>query len=142
MLLRNLAVVSAAFSFISCGLPAMAADDLAAGRAEFQASCQACHGETGVGDGQMAQFLTIKPANLTLLSKANNGQYPFLKVFQAIDGRAVIKTHGAGPMPIWGERYTMESGAAGAEPFRSYTAEAFVRARVLELTYYIQTLQQ
>ena len=124
------------------GLPAMAADDLAAGKAEYQNSCVSCHGDSGKGDGQMAQFLTIKPADLTQLSKANNGQYPFMKVFQTIDGRAVVKTHGVGPMPIWGDRYTVASGAAGAEPYKAYTAEPFVRARVLELTYYIQSLQQ
>lgn len=122
--------------------PALAEEDLAAGKAEFQASCQSCHGDSGMGDGPMAKFLTIKPADLTQLSKANNGQYPFLRVFQTIDGRAVVKTHGEGPMPIWGDRYTASSGAAGAEPYKSYSAEPFVRARILELTYYIQTLQQ
>ena len=64
------------------------------------------------------------------------------KATKTIDGRAVVKTHGDGPMPIWGDRYTVQSGAAGAEPYKSYTSEAFVRARVLELTYYIQSLQQ
>ena len=122
--------------------PSFAQDDLAAGKAEYQAACQSCHGDKGIGDGPMAQYLTLKPADLTQLSKANNGQYPFLKVFQTIDGRAVVKTHGEGPMPIWGDRYTVNSGAAGAEPYRSYSAEPFVRARILELTYYIQTLQQ
>jgi hypothetical protein len=45
-------------------------------------------------------------------------------------------------MPIWGDRYTVQSGAAGAEPYRSYTSEPFVRARILELTYFIQSLQE
>jgi mono/diheme cytochrome c family protein len=121
---------------------AQAQEEVAAGKKEFQIACSQCHGVSGKGDGEMAQFLTIKPADLTVLSKANNGQYPFLKVFQTIDGRAMVKSHGVGPMPIWGERFTAESGAAGAEPYRSYTAEALVRARILELTYYIQTLQQ
>lgn len=138
--LKFLAATGTAILFGS--LPVQAQDDLEAGRIEFRQSCVACHGEGGKGDGQMAQYLTIKPADLTMLSKNNNGQYPFQRVFQTIDGRAVVKTHGAGPMPIWGERYTVTSGAAGAEPYRAYTAEAFVRARVLELTYYIQSLQK
>ena len=100
-----------------------------------------CHGAGGKGDGPMAAFLTIKPSDLTVLAKNNNGQYPFLKVFQTIDGRAVLKAHGEGPMPIWGDRYKAETGA-GLEPYRSYTSEPIVRARILELTYYIQSLQE
>lgn len=142
MSLRVGYVLSPLFLLAAMGQPASAQDDLAAGRAEYQAACQSCHGDKGMGDGPMAQYLTIKPADLTQLSKASNGQYPFLKVFQTIDGRAVVKTHGEGPMPIWGDRYTVNSGAAGAEPYRTYSAEPFVRARILELTYYIQTLQQ
>ena len=45
-------------------------------------------------------------------------------------------------MPLWGDRYKVESGAAGIEPYKSYTAEAVIRARLLELTYYIQSLQE
>jgi mono/diheme cytochrome c family protein len=142
MLLRGMTALSSMVLLTALGLPALAQDDLAAGKAEYQASCQNCHGEKGIGDGPLAQYLTIKPADLTQLTKANHGDYPFLKVFQTIDGRAVVKTHGDGPMPIWGDRYTVSSGAAGAEPYRTYTSEPFVRARVLELTYYIQTLQQ
>jgi mono/diheme cytochrome c family protein len=142
MSLRATTILTTLILLAPSGGQALALDDLAAGRAEFQASCQSCHGEKGTGDGPLAKYLTIKPADLTQLSKANNGQYPFLKVFQTIDGRAVFKTHGEGPMPIWGDRYTVTSGAAGAEPYRSYSAEPFVRARILELTYYIQSLQQ
>jgi mono/diheme cytochrome c family protein len=139
-ILKLLASAGAAILFGS--MPVLAQDDLDAGRNEFRQSCMACHGEGGKGDGQMAQYLTIKPADLTALSKKNDGQYPFLQVFQTIDGRAVIKAHGAGPMPIWGERYIVASGAAGAEPYKTYSAEPFVRARILELTYYIQSLQK
>ena len=142
MSLRVATVLVSALGLLVTAAPSFAADDLAAGRTEFANSCQACHGESGKGDGPMSKFLTVKVADLTQLSKANNGQYPFLKVFQTIDGRAVIKTHGEGPMPIWGDRYKVESGAAGAEPYKTYTSEPFVRARILELTYYIQTLQQ
>lgn len=88
------------------------------------------------------KFLTIEPADLTLLAKKNNGTFPFRDVFQTIDGRASVKAHGEGPMPIWGDRYTVQSGAAGLEPYKTYTAEPFVRARILELTYFIQSIQQ
>lgn len=130
----------AAFSWAS---PALAQDsEVAAGAAEYRIACFQCHGEAGKGDGPMSLLLTIKPADLTQLAKKNNGKFPFLDVFQTIDGRAVVKAHGEGPMPIWGDRYVAQSGAAGVEPYKSYTAEPFVRARILELTYYIQSIQQ
>lgn len=123
--------------------PSLAKDsEVAAGAAEYRIACYQCHGESGTGDGPMAQFLTVKPADLTQLAKKNNEKFPFLDVFQTIDGRAVVKGHGEGPMPIWGDRYTAQSGATGLEPYKSYTAEPFVRARILELTYYIQSIQQ
>ncbi|MFN4144107.1 c-type cytochrome [Aestuariivirga sp.] len=116
--------------------------EVAAGAAEYKIACYQCHGEAGKGDGPMAALLTVKPADLTQLAKKNDGKFPFLQVFQTIDGRAVIKAHGEGPMPIWGERYMAQSGAAGAEPYRTWTAEPFVRARILELTYYLQSIQE
>jgi mono/diheme cytochrome c family protein len=123
--------------------PSLASEsEVAAGAAEYKIACYQCHGGLGKGDGPMAQFLTIKPADLTQLAKKHDGEFPFLDVFQTIDGRAVIKAHGEGPMPIWGDRYTAQSPASGVEPYRSYTAEPFVRARILELTYYIQSIQQ
>lgn len=117
-------------------------NDVAAGAAEYKTSCFQCHGESGKGDGPMAQFLTIKPADLTLLAKKNNGTFPFREVFQSIDGRAGIKAHGVGPMPIWGDRYTAQSGGDLIEPYKTWTSEPVVRARILELTYYLQSIQQ
>ncbi|WP_373505132.1 cytochrome c [Aestuariivirga sp.] len=142
MSFRFMPLVVSLTAFLGATASSFAADDVAAGRAEFQNSCMSCHGDTGKGNGPLAKYLTIKPADLTLLSKNNNGEYPFLRVFQTIDGRAVVKTHGEGPMPFWGDRYTVQSGAAGAEPYKSYTSEPFVRARILELAYFIQTLQE
>lgn len=116
--------------------------DVAAGAAEYKVACFQCHGESGKGDGPMAQFLTIKPTDLTLLAKKNNGKFPFREVFQTIDGRAGLKAHGVGPMPIWGERYTAQSSVSLIEPYKTWTAEPFVRARILELTFYLQSIQQ
>jgi mono/diheme cytochrome c family protein len=139
---RVTTILSSIIGLAVLGTPVLAQDEVAAGRAEFEIACQTCHGPKGKGDGPLAKFLTIKPADLSQLTKKNDGVYPFLKVFQTIDGRAIVKAHGEGPMPIWGDRYTVESGASGVEPYKSFSAEPFVRARVLELTYFIQTLQE
>jgi hypothetical protein len=105
---------------------------------EYQVSCQVCHGVAGAGDGPMASELKTKPSDLTTLSRKNGGEFPFLKVFQVIDGRQSIPAHGARPMPVWGMRYQEEVG----EKYGPYGGEAAVRARVLELVYYLQSIQK
>jgi hypothetical protein len=105
---------------------------------EYQVSCQVCHGVAGTGNGPMASQLKTKPSDLTTLAKKNDGEFPLLKVFQIIDGRQDIAAHGARSMPVWGKRYQEEIG----EKYGPYGGEAAVRARVLELVYYIQSIQQ
>jgi len=105
---------------------------------EYQVSCQVCHGVAATGDGPMASALKTKPADLTTLAKRNGGEFPFLKIFQVIDGRQNIQAHGERPMPVWGKRYQEEAG----EKYGPYGGEAAVRARVLELTYYLQSIQK
>lgn len=104
---------------------------------EYRTSCQVCHGPGGKGDGPMAEVLKIKPSDLTALSKKNDGKFPFLKVFQVIDGRALVPAHGTRDMPVWGRSYTSNIG----EKYGPYGGEAAIRARVLELVYFVQTLQ-
>ena len=143
MTVRVASYLSALVAVACLGTPAMAqGDDLAAGRAEYRISCEGCHGASGKGDGEVAPLLTVKPADLTQLAKKNDGKYPFLKVFQTIDGRAVVKGHGVAPMPIWGNRYKDEAVEGAIEPYNSYSAEPIIRARILELTYFIQSLQE
>ncbi len=105
---------------------------------EYQASCQVCHGAKGEGDGPLAAVLKVKPTDLTTLSKRNDGKFPLLKVMQTVDGRLSVPAHGTRSMPAWGRRYVEEAG----EKYGPYGAEAAVRARLLELVYYIQSLQK
>jgi mono/diheme cytochrome c family protein len=114
------------------------------GSDEYRISCLSCHGVGGKGDGPMAKYLTIKPTDLTQLSKNNGGQYPdikagsypFLRVFQIIDGRTEVAGHGDRPMPVWGSRFQIiDQGPPG-------THEREIRARILELVYYIQSIQE
>lgn len=86
----------------------------------------------------MAGSLTIKPSDLTQLSKKNDGKFPLLRVFQIIDGRALVTAHGTREMPVWGQRYMEDTG----DTYGPYGGEAAVRARVLELAYYLQSLQK
>jgi hypothetical protein len=79
-------------------------------------------------------LLTVKPADLTQIAKKNNGEFPFWKVYGIIDGREQIKAHGERDMPIWGAEFRVD---ASSTP----TAESMVRGRVLELVYFLQSIQ-
>ena len=118
--------------------PLSQAQDFKPSADEYRASCQVCHGPGGQGDGPMARLLIVRPADLTTLSKRNDGKFPLLRVFQMIDGRAVVGAHGERTMPVWGQRYSTELG----DRYGPYGAEAAVRARILELVYYVQSLQK
>ena len=60
---------------------------IAGGKIKYQQYCANCHGATGKGDGEMAALMVFKPTNLTQLSKQNKGEFPFWRVYRAIDGR-------------------------------------------------------
>ena len=105
------------------------------GQRLFRAHCASCHGEDARGDGWMAQYLTRKPANLTLLAKRSGGTFPTDEVRATIDGRQDIKLHGPRDMPVWGERY---EGTLG----QGSDAAAAARRRIDALADYLATLQQ
>jgi hypothetical protein len=51
-----------------------------------------------------------------------------------IDGREVVKGHGTQDMPLWGDEFRLEAGS-------SVDAQAQVRGKILQLVYYLQSLQ-
>lgn len=111
----------------------------AIGSKEYRISCLNCHGVGGKGGGPMAELLKKKPSDLTMLAKKNKGEYPFMRVYQTIDGRVVVPGHGDRKMPIWGKRYLEED----YQRYRTdFGGEDVVRGRILQLVYYVQTLQQ
>lgn len=126
---------------LACGLfysNGVVAEEELIGSDEYRISCAVCHGVGGRGNGNLAQYLNIKPSDLTVLKRENGGEYPFMRIFQMIDGRAVIAGHGERAMPVWGDRYRKED----AERYGPFGGEDVVRARILELVYYIQSIQQ
>ena len=119
-------------------IPPVAAQEqvvLTSGKLEYQSYCTSCHGKDGKGGGPMADLWKKPPANLTLLSKRNNGQFPFWRVYRTIDGREEVMAHGPRAMPIWGSRFLMEEGGG---PLDEHT----VLGRILALVYYVESLQQ
>lgn len=121
---------------------ALAADDDEGedpiGLTEYEIACMPCHGLDGKGDGPQAKTLSVMPADLTRLAKANGGVFPARAIYDMIDGRGVIPAHGKREMPIWGARYRA-TGEPGEDP-----AEVDKRARALmqALVNYLETIQK
>jgi len=110
------------------------------GKWEYDTHCAVCHGLKGKGDGPYAGMTTRPIANLAALAKANNGVFPFQRVYESIDGTKALKAHGPRDMPIWGRDYS--AIAAERYPNAPYIPEAFVRGRILALTEYVYRLQE
>lgn len=99
--------------------------------------CAACHGATGMGDGDMADVVNVPSPNLTLLAKNNDGVFPLLDVIHIIDGRSGVRAHG-GVMPVWGRVFSDQIGDADGP----YGSVLEVRGRVLSLAKYLESMQQ
>jgi mono/diheme cytochrome c family protein len=144
--LTMLGLTAAVAGFTASGVTHAEEDTI--GSDEYRTSCLSCHGVGGRGDGPLAEYLTVKPSDLTVLAKNNGGQYPklkagqypFLHVYQVIDGRAEVGPHGERAMPVWGNRYLADQPSSFGPFLGEY--EAVVRGRILELVYYIQSIQQ
>ena len=102
-----------------------------AGRQRFESNCAICHGFDGHGNGPFAELLNVKPPDLTMLSRAQGGDFPFSRIYRHIDGRDLPLAHGTRAMPIWGQRLKREGGD-----------ETFVRGRLFEIMLYLESLQQ
>ena len=107
-----------------------------AGEHEYVVACAGCHGESAMGDGPLAEILSISTPNLLSLSQANDGNFPYEAVLTTIDGRDGVRAHGS-TMPIWGERFL-----SSATSERGETADMVARGRILSLVYYLQSIQQ
>lgn len=110
---------------------------LVRGRLEYQGYCAVCHGENGKGDGIMARYLVIKPADLTQLSKKSGGEFPFWRTYWTIDGRQEVKGHGTRAMPIWGNRFRAEEGVDSPAAWID-----LARGRIWQLVVFLQSIQE
>lgn len=135
---RSLALVAAIVGLASAS-PSIAQDVTnPVGEEAFRVSCAVCHGTTGQGDGEFADVLLVRPSNLTTLSANNDGVFPYLEVFQTVDGRATLRAHGTSLMPIWGDYFKRQGGEIAGP----YGSELLTRARIVALVDYVESLQK
>jgi mono/diheme cytochrome c family protein len=114
--------------------PSAEQEVMAAGKPVYEQYCATCHGGDAKGGGVASNMLTVKPADLTMISKKNNGTFPFWRMYGVIDGREEIKGHGTREMPIWGAEFRLQAAS-------NINAQSQVRGRILELVYYLQSIQ-
>lgn len=112
-------------AFGTCGL----AEDINLGKTEYAASCAACHGRGGSGDGPVSGELRTKPSDLRLIAERNGGVFPADVLYRIIDGRRTIRAHGSFEMPVWGA-ILLRSGS-----------EDDVRNRILAIVAYLRSIQ-
>jgi mono/diheme cytochrome c family protein len=86
------------------------------GRAEFLANCAGCHGADAKGSGPKSAALKVKPADLTILAKRNNGLFAAGAIYRLIDGRQGRSSHISADMPIWGCRHLDQPARPPASP--------------------------
>ena len=102
------------------------------GKEMYLAYCATCHGKEGKGDGPAASALKVPPADLTTLSKRNNGEFPSVHVVNLLTGSNGVAAHGSKEMPVWGPVFmAME---------HQHTSAA--RLRIANLAEYIKSLQR
>lgn len=109
----------------------VSADPVETGEALYAEYCAKCHGANGSGDGEFMEFKSTELPDLRTLSLRNDG-FPLQEVVRVIDGRAELDAHGERFMPAWGEVF-------GRDETR---ADAIVRARILNLILYLDSIQQ
>ena len=103
----------------------------ASGKEMYTSYCAVCHGTDGKGGGPAASALKTPPADLTMLSKNNGGEFPALKVTSILRGTSDLPAHGSKEMPVWGPLFRSMSGGHEGE----------VQQRVANLTHYVESLQ-
>jgi mono/diheme cytochrome c family protein len=102
------------------------------GRSLYRSYCASCHGDTGTGDGVIAEGLEPPPADLTRIAERNGGTFPADTVRQIIDGRQPLKGHVRSEMPVWGAAFEI------AEP---QADEASVASKIDDLTAFLASIQ-
>jgi mono/diheme cytochrome c family protein len=133
-MLRLTSGVAAVFAFISlCATKAPAQS----GAEDYQHYCAVCHGPDGKGkettwNGELP--------DLTRLSRANGGRFPFKEVYEVVDGRDRSRWHQRQKgMPYWGFFFEpQEQNPEVQDP----AFKAQVKSRITAIVDYVRTLQE
>jgi mono/diheme cytochrome c family protein len=130
--LRGLIIAGLALFGFFCVLTAQAEGQqqelIARGKVTYRVYCRNCHGDLGKGDGKLVDILRVKPADLTQITRKNDGDFPFDRIYRIIDGREEVASHG--DMPIWGKAFQESTGN-----------EDETRGKILQLIEFLKSIQ-
>jgi hypothetical protein len=73
-----------------------------------------------------------------MMSKNNNGTFPFWAAYEIVDGRSGVGAHGTREMPVWGKEF-YQSSRDGSQ---GISTETIVRGQIMELLIYLRSIQQ
>jgi mono/diheme cytochrome c family protein len=102
------------------------------GKALYEVYCTGCHAKSLKGDGPVGHELTTRPSDLTRIAARNEGEFPIPDVYNAIAG--VDDTHIKRDMPRWGFAFQELDSDANQQDQ--------VRGRILQLIYYLESVQE
>jgi mono/diheme cytochrome c family protein len=103
------------------------------GRSLYAIHCASCHGASLEGNGPLAKDLDTSPADLTRISQRNGGEFPLSRLYRTVEGADDVAEHKDRDMPRWGLVFQETGGDADQRDE--------VRARILQIIYYIESAQ-
>jgi mono/diheme cytochrome c family protein len=103
------------------------------GKQMYVSYCAPCHGVDGRGHGPAASALKVAPADLAVLSKNNQGQFPRYHLESVLKFGSEMPAHGSSAMPVWGPMLTRVD--------QNDNEHSKTAIRISNLTRYIETLQ-
>lgn len=106
----------------------------AVGRGTYKSFCASCHGKEAKGDGPVAKYMDVQPADLTGIAARNGGEFPDEFVREMIDGRVQgVRGHGSKEMPIWGDAF---------EKLDDVEGEDDVKGKIEALAHFLRSIQK
>lgn len=99
------------FLLAACTTPAPSTEVVRyTGAENFARYCAACHGNSGRGNGPVADAMSVPVPDLTRIRERNDGEFPREALIRRIDGRDQIDAHGSPQMPVWGYEFYIDEG--------------------------------
>lgn len=111
---------------------------VSAGAKTYYRFCSVCHGRNAKGEGSYSENLKVTPPKLTALAADNNGTFPWIQLYEVIDGKDIAKAHGSKEMPIWGDMFDLNQWSSS----NIGNANTIVRGRIFELLVYLNSIQE
>jgi mono/diheme cytochrome c family protein len=108
------------------------------GKVTFRIYCANCHGESGRGDGNLAEMLSVPPADLTGIARKNGGKFPTELIVKLVDGRETVKGHGLKEMPVWGDAFQKSLQPSWTEE----SDEERALRKIEEVVAFVESIQQ